>query len=72
MLLPLGDRAVLHVIALVMSLLFTLVNANQAGVPIWGSHPKVSRNGRNVGIVFSGFWLVATVLNYLAFTYASD
>jgi len=48
-----------------------LVNANHAGIPFWGKHPKVSRNGQNVGIVFSVFWLTATVLNYWAFTYAS-
>ncbi len=69
--LPLEDRAVLHLVLLVMSVFFTLVNANHAGIPFLGKHPKVSRNGRNVGIVFSVFWLVASVLNYLAFNYAS-
>ncbi len=69
--LPLEERAVLHLVLLVMSVFFTLVNANHAGIPFLGKHPKVSRNGRNVGIVFSIFWLVASVLNYLAFTYAS-
>ena len=69
--LPIDDRAVLHLLLLVMSVMFMLVNANHAGIPFLGKHPKVSRNGRNVGIVFSGFWLAASVLNYLAFTYAS-
>jgi len=69
--LPLEDRAVLHLLLLVMSVLFMLVNANHAGIPFLGKHPKVSRNGRNVGIVFSAFWLAASVLNYLAFSYAS-
>ena len=69
--LPLEDRAVLHLVLLVMSVLFMLVNANHAGIPFLGKHPKVSRNGRNVGIVFSVFWLVASVLNYLAFNYTS-
>jgi len=69
--LPLEDRAVLHLLLLVMSALFMLVNANHAGIPFLGKHPRVSRHGRNVGIVFAGFWLTATVLNYLAFTYAS-
>jgi hypothetical protein len=69
--LPQEDRAVLHLVLLVMSVFFTLVNANHAGIPFLGRHPKVSRNGRNVGIVFSVFWLVASALNYLAFTYAS-
>jgi len=69
--LPLEDRAVLHLLLLVMSVLFMLVNANHAGIPFLGKHPKVSRNGRNVGIVFSIFWLAASALNYLAFSYAS-
>lgn len=70
--LPLDERATLHFLLLVMSALFTLVNANHAGIPFFGHHPKVSRNGRNVGIVFVPFWLASTVLNYLAFTYASN
>lgn len=70
--LPLDERATLHFLLLVMSALFTLVNANHAGIPFLGHHPKVSRNGRNVGIVFVPFWLASTVLNYLAFTYASN
>jgi hypothetical protein len=69
--LPLEERATLHFLLLVMSALFTLVNANHAGIPFLGHHPKVSRNGRNVGFVFAPVWLVSTVLNYLAFTYAS-
>lgn len=71
MLMPLEDRAVLHLLLLVMSVLFMLVNANHAGIPFLGKHPKVSSNGRNVGIVFSVFWLVASALHYLAFSYAS-
>ncbi len=66
--LPLKERAVLHLVLLVLSILFMLVNANHAGIPFLGNHPKVSRNGRNVGIVFTGFWLAATILNYMAFT----
>ena len=69
--LPLDERATLHFLLLVMSALFTLVNANHAGISFLGHHPKVSRNGRNVGIVFVPFWLASTVLNYLAFTNAS-
>ena len=68
--LPLGERETLHFLLMVMSALFMLVNANHAGIPFLGHHPKVSRNGRNVGIVFVPFWLASTVLNYLAFTYA--
>ncbi len=69
--LPLESRALLHFLLLVMSVLFALVNSNHAGIPFLGCHPKVSRNGRNVGIVFSVFWTIASILNYLAFTYAS-
>jgi hypothetical protein len=69
--LPLGERDVLHFMLMVMSALFMLVNANHAGVPLLGHHPKVSHNGRNVGIVFVPFWLASTVLNYLAFTAAT-
>lgn len=69
---PLSDRAVLHLVLLVMSVLFLLVNANHAGISFLGKHPNVSRNGRNVGIVFSLFWLVASGLNYWAFTYAAS
>ncbi|MCG9875376.1 MAG: hypothetical protein MH321_11395 [Leptospiraceae bacterium] len=69
---PLTERAILHLVLLVMSIFFMLVNANHAGIPFLGNHPKVSRNGRNVGIVFSGFWLAASILNYLAFTYATQ
>ncbi len=69
--LPLDDRAVLHLLLLVMSVMFMLVNANHAGTPFLGKNPKVSRNGRNVGIVLSVFWLAASILNYLAFTYVS-
>lgn len=66
--LPLEERATLHFLGLVMSILFMLVNANHAGIPFLGSHPRVSRNGVNVGIVFVPFWLAGTILNYLALT----
>lgn len=70
--LPLEGRSTFHLMFLVMSVLFTLVNANHAGFMPFGHHPRVSRNGKHVGIVFSIFWLASTVLNYLAFTYASN
>ncbi|MEO1569528.1 MAG: hypothetical protein AAFR94_09940 [Pseudomonadota bacterium] len=69
--LPLADRHALHFVFGVMSVLFALVNANHAGVPGLGHHPKVSRNGRNVGIVFAPFWAIAAGLNYLAFAAAT-
>lgn len=67
MVLPLHERHTIHLLFLVMSALFALVNANQAGIPLLGHHPRVSRNGRNVCIGFALFWIVATALNYLAF-----
>jgi hypothetical protein len=54
-----------------MAALFALVNANHAGIPGLGHHPRISRNGRNVGIVFAPFWIVVTILNYLGFTAAA-
>lgn len=65
--LPLADRAVLHLLMAVMSVLFALVNANHGGIPLLGHHPKISKHGRNVGIVFAPFWAVAAILNGLAF-----
>lgn len=69
--LPVPDRHALHLVFGVMSLLFMLVNANHAGVPLLGKHPKVSRNGRNVGLLFAPFWGVAAALNALAFFYGA-
>ena len=46
-------------------------NTNHTGIFL-GKHPKVSRNGRNVGIVLSVFWLAASRFNYLAKMYASN
>jgi hypothetical protein len=65
--LTLDERAPLHLMFAVLSALFALVNANHAGIPGLGTHPRVSRHGRNVGIVFAPFWIVAAVLNALAF-----
>lgn len=70
--LPLEERDLLHYLLIPMSAIFALVNANHAGIPFLGNHPRVSRNGRNVGIVFTPLWIASTVLNYLAFTYASN
>ena len=66
--LSLEGRAPLHLMLTVMSLLFALVNANHAGMPGLGHHPRVSRHGRHVGIVFTPFWVCAAVLNGLALT----
>ena len=65
--LSLDDRVALHLMFAVMSVLFALVNANHAGIPGLGHHPRVTRHGRNVGILFAPFWIGAAVLNILAF-----
>lgn len=69
--LPPADRVALHLMFAVMSGLFALVNANHAGVPGLGRHPRVSRHGRHVGILFAPFWAVAAALNVLAFANAT-
>ncbi len=69
--LTLAERHPLHLVLVVMSALFMLVNANHAGIRFLGHHPRVSRHGRHVGIVFAPFWAAATVLNVLAFTASS-
>lgn len=66
--LPVEARVPLHLPLAVMSILFALVNANHAGVSFLGHHPKVSRHGKHVGLVFTPFWAGAFVLNVLAFT----
>jgi hypothetical protein len=68
--LSVAERQPLHLVFAVMAVLFALVNANHAGIRFLGHHPKVSRNGRNVGIVFAPFWVAAAVLNWLAFSSA--
>lgn len=69
--LPLADRHALHLVFGVMAALFALVNANHAGLPLLGHHPRITRNGRHVGIVFAAFWAVAAVLNFVGFTAAA-
>jgi hypothetical protein len=60
-------RAPLHVMFGVLSILFALVNFNHAGIPGLGHHPRVSRNGRHVGIMFAPVWVIAAILNIWAF-----
>lgn len=69
--LALDARAPLHLVFGVMSVLFALVNANHAGIPGLGRHPRVSRHGRHVGLLFAPFWGLAAVLNLLAFARAA-
>lgn len=68
--LGLADRDALHFVFGIIALLMMLVNANQTGLPFFGRHPRVSTNGKHVGFVFAPFWALATVLNWLGFTYA--
>lgn len=65
--LGLEARAPLHLMFSVLSVLFALVNFNHAGIPGLGEHPRVSRHGRNVGIVFGPVWAASAVLNIWAF-----
>lgn len=65
--LTLVERNPLHFVFGVVAVLMMLVNANHAGVPFLGNHPKVSRIGKNVGIVFTPFWLAVALFNWLAF-----
>lgn len=50
-----------------MAVPFAPVNASHAGIPGPGPRPQVSRDGRNVGILFAPFRTVAAALNALAF-----
>lgn len=65
--LGLEARAPLHFMFGILSVLFALVNSNHAGIPGLGEHPRVSRHGRNVGILFGPVWAASAVLNGLAF-----
>lgn len=68
--LTLVDRNPLHFVYGVLAVLMMLANANHAGIPFLGHHPKVSQNGKNVGIVFTPFWAIVAILNGLAFVYS--
>ena len=68
--LPLMERHPLHLVFGVIAVLMTLVNANHAGIPFLGDHPKVSRNGKHVGIAFVPFWAAVAALNWTGFSSA--
>lgn len=68
--LGIADRDALHLVFGATAALMTLVNANQAGLPMFGRHPKISTNGKHLGFVFTPFWAMVTALNLLGFTYA--
>lgn len=68
--LSLVERNPLHFVYGIIAVLMMLANANHAGIPFLGNHPRVSQNGRNVGIVFAPFWAVVAILNGLAFVYS--
>ncbi len=65
--LGLDARAPLHLVFGVMSVMFALVNANHAGIPMLGRHPRVSPHGRNVGLMFAQFWAASAAFNLVAF-----
>ena len=68
--LELAARQPLHLLFGVVAVLMALVNANHAGfLPFFGKHPRISKHGKNVGIVFTPFWIVVAILNVLAFSY---
>jgi len=68
--LGIADRDALHFVFGVIAVLMTLVNANQAGVPFLGNHPRMSVSGKHVGWVFTPFWMAVAAINWLGFTYA--
>jgi len=58
----------LHLLFGVVAVLMMLVNAHQAGfLPFFGKHPRVSGHCKNVRIVFTPFWIVVALLNWMAF-----
>ncbi len=67
--LTVAERNPLHLMYAVIAVLMMIANANHAGMPALGHHPKISQNGRNVGIVFTPFWAIVAILNGLAFSY---
>jgi len=68
--LGLVDRDALHFMFGAIAVMMMLVNANQAGLPFFGAHPRVSRTGKHVGIIFTPFWAGAALCNVLGFSYA--
>jgi hypothetical protein len=66
--LGLEARAPLHFMFSLLSVLFSTVTFNHAGSPGLGEHPRVSRHGRNVGIVFGPVWAASAALNIWAFS----
>jgi hypothetical protein len=65
--LTVAERNPVHFMYAVIAVFMTIANANHAGIPRLGHHPKVTRIGRNVGIVFTPFWIIVGILNALAF-----
>lgn len=65
--LPLVERNPLYFVFGVLAVLMMLVNANHAGVPFLGHHPRVSLHGKRVGIAFAPFWALVAALNWWAF-----
>ncbi len=65
--LGLALRNPLHLLFGVIAVFMAIANANQAGIPMLGIHPRVSKNGRNVGILFTPFWIFAAYANLATF-----
>lgn len=70
MTLGLVDRDALHFTFGVIAVLMTLVNASQGFGQFFGTHPRVSTNGKHVGWVFTPFWIAAAGLNWIGFSNA--
>lgn len=59
-------RGPLHGMFSALSILFALVNFNHAGIRGLGEHLPVSRQCRNIGIVFGPVWALAVAVNIWA------
>lgn len=66
--LSLAERNPLHFVFGAIAVLMTLANANHAGIPFLGNHPKLSRHGKHVGIAFAPFWALVAVANWSSFS----
>ncbi len=65
--LSVAEQRPLHFLFGIVAVLMMLVNANQAGIPFFGNHPRVSLHGKRVGMVFAPFWALVAFLNWSAF-----
>lgn len=68
--LDLMERHPLHFVFGIIAVLMALANANHAGVPALGLHPRVSRHGKHVGIAFAPFWVLVATFHWISFANA--